>query len=200
MARCGYERRKHRRFLPGLGVPLETGSQPHGLRDPVGARPRRHRRSRPGQGPGGRQHGGSGPVPRGIPAAASAGISPPSRRSRTDTAPCSSWTPRSPRAPSPIDAPGMGADAVAAGAYKWLCGPFGIAVMYLGAPSRHEPRARPGGLSKPGGHLGYPHRSAGLPGGRVPVRVQHDGLRVGRRVREIDRIPRGHRHRPDLRP
>ena len=31
----------------------------------------------------------------------------------------------------PIDAPGMGVDAVAAGAYKWLCGPFGIAVMYL---------------------------------------------------------------------
>ena len=31
----------------------------------------------------------------------------------------------------PIDAPGMGIDAVAAGAYKWLCGPFGIAVMYL---------------------------------------------------------------------
>ncbi len=31
----------------------------------------------------------------------------------------------------PIDAPGMGVDAVAAGAYKWLCGPFGVAVMYL---------------------------------------------------------------------
>ena len=31
----------------------------------------------------------------------------------------------------PIDAPAMGVDAVAAGAYKWLCGPFGIAVMYL---------------------------------------------------------------------
>ncbi len=31
----------------------------------------------------------------------------------------------------PIDAPGMGVDALAAGAYKWLCGPFGIAVMYL---------------------------------------------------------------------
>ena len=31
----------------------------------------------------------------------------------------------------PIDAPGMGIDALAAGAYKWLCGPFGIAVMYL---------------------------------------------------------------------
>jgi len=34
----------------------------------------------------------------------------------------------------PIDAPGMGVDAVATGAYKWLCGPFGVAVMYL-APS-----------------------------------------------------------------
>ncbi len=31
----------------------------------------------------------------------------------------------------PIDAPAMGVDAVVAGAYKWLCGPFGIAVMYL---------------------------------------------------------------------
>ncbi len=31
----------------------------------------------------------------------------------------------------PIDARGMGVDAVAAGAYKWLCGPFGVAVMYL---------------------------------------------------------------------
>ncbi len=34
----------------------------------------------------------------------------------------------------PIDAPGMGVDAVAAGAYKWLCGPFGVAVMYLAPP------------------------------------------------------------------
>ena len=31
----------------------------------------------------------------------------------------------------PIDAPGMGIDAIATGAYKWLCGPFGAAVMYL---------------------------------------------------------------------
>lgn len=31
----------------------------------------------------------------------------------------------------PIDAPVMGVDAVITGAYKWLCGPFGAAVMYL---------------------------------------------------------------------
>lgn len=34
----------------------------------------------------------------------------------------------------PIDAPGSGVDAVIAGAYKWLCGPFGAAVMYLAPP------------------------------------------------------------------
>lgn len=41
----------------------------------------------------------------------------------------------------PIDAPGMGVDAVATGAYKWLCGPFGVAVMYLAPPlaTRLEP-------------------------------------------------------------
>jgi selenocysteine lyase/cysteine desulfurase len=31
----------------------------------------------------------------------------------------------------PIDAPASGADAIVAGGYKWLCGPFGAAVMYL---------------------------------------------------------------------
>ena len=31
----------------------------------------------------------------------------------------------------PIDAPASGADAIIAGSYKWLCGPFGAAVMYL---------------------------------------------------------------------
>lgn len=31
----------------------------------------------------------------------------------------------------PIDAPGSGVDAVVSGAYKWLCGPFGAAVMYV---------------------------------------------------------------------
>lgn len=31
----------------------------------------------------------------------------------------------------PIDAPSTGADAIIAGGYKWLCGPFGAAVMYL---------------------------------------------------------------------
>jgi len=31
----------------------------------------------------------------------------------------------------PIDAPDSGADAIVAGGYKWLCGPFGAAVMYL---------------------------------------------------------------------
>ena len=34
----------------------------------------------------------------------------------------------------PIDAPGMGVDAIVTGAYKWLCGPFGAAVMYLAPP------------------------------------------------------------------
>lgn len=41
----------------------------------------------------------------------------------------------------PIDAPAAGVDAVIAGAYKWLCGPFGAAVLYL-APhlqTRFEP-------------------------------------------------------------
>jgi cysteine desulfurase/selenocysteine lyase len=37
----------------------------------------------------------------------------------------------------PIDAPGLGLDALITGAYKWLCGPFGAAVMYL-APSLQE--------------------------------------------------------------
>ncbi len=37
----------------------------------------------------------------------------------------------------PIDAPGFGVDALISGAYKWLCGPFGAAVMYL-APHLHE--------------------------------------------------------------
>ncbi|MFQ5823131.1 MAG: aminotransferase class V-fold PLP-dependent enzyme [bacterium] len=31
----------------------------------------------------------------------------------------------------PIDAPGCAIDALVCGAYKWLCGPFGAAVMYL---------------------------------------------------------------------
>lgn len=31
----------------------------------------------------------------------------------------------------PIDAPGAGVDALVTAAYKWLCGPFGVAVMYL---------------------------------------------------------------------
>jgi selenocysteine lyase/cysteine desulfurase len=31
----------------------------------------------------------------------------------------------------PIDAPASGADVIVAGSYKWLCGPFGAAVMYL---------------------------------------------------------------------
>ena len=37
----------------------------------------------------------------------------------------------------PIDAPGLGVDALISGAYKWLCGPFGAAVMYL-APHLQE--------------------------------------------------------------
>jgi len=36
----------------------------------------------------------------------------------------------------PIDATGDGVDAVIAGGYKWLCGPFGAALMYL-APHLH---------------------------------------------------------------
>ena len=31
----------------------------------------------------------------------------------------------------PIDAPQCGADVIISGAYKWLCGPFGAALMYL---------------------------------------------------------------------
>ena len=31
----------------------------------------------------------------------------------------------------PIDAPALGIDALVCGAYKWLCGPFGAAFMYL---------------------------------------------------------------------
>lgn len=37
----------------------------------------------------------------------------------------------------PIDAPQSGADVIISGSYKWLCGPFGAAVMYL-APHLHE--------------------------------------------------------------
>ena len=36
-----------------------------------------------------------------------------------------------------IDAPACGADVIIAGSYKWLCGPFGAAVMYL-APRLHS--------------------------------------------------------------
>ena len=32
----------------------------------------------------------------------------------------------------PIDAPGEDIDALVSGGYKWLCGPFGAAVMYVG--------------------------------------------------------------------
>jgi selenocysteine lyase/cysteine desulfurase len=42
----------------------------------------------------------------------------------------------------PIDAPGEGVDALVCGAYKWLCGPFGAALMYL-APHLHT-RLEPG--------------------------------------------------------
>ena len=31
----------------------------------------------------------------------------------------------------PIDAPASGADIIISGAYKWLCGPFGAALMYI---------------------------------------------------------------------
>ena len=37
----------------------------------------------------------------------------------------------------PIDAPASGADVIIAGSYKWLCGPFGAAIMYL-APRLQE--------------------------------------------------------------
>ncbi|MCZ6695550.1 MAG: aminotransferase class V-fold PLP-dependent enzyme [Acidobacteria bacterium] len=36
----------------------------------------------------------------------------------------------------PIDVKALGADALIAASYKWLCGPFGVAVMYL-APHLH---------------------------------------------------------------
>ncbi|MDG1859862.1 MAG: aminotransferase class V-fold PLP-dependent enzyme, partial [Emcibacteraceae bacterium] len=36
-----------------------------------------------------------------------------------------------------IDAPQSGADVIISGSYKWLCGPFGAAVIYL-APHLHE--------------------------------------------------------------
>lgn len=42
----------------------------------------------------------------------------------------------------PIDAPASGADVIIAGSYKWLCGPFGAAVMYL-AP-RLQSKLEPG--------------------------------------------------------
>jgi len=42
----------------------------------------------------------------------------------------------------PIDAPASGADVIIAGSYKWLCGPFGAAVMYL-AP-RLQNKLEPG--------------------------------------------------------
>lgn len=37
----------------------------------------------------------------------------------------------------PIDGPKSGADVIISGSYKWLCGPFGAALMYL-APHLHE--------------------------------------------------------------
>jgi len=42
----------------------------------------------------------------------------------------------------PIDVAALGVDALIAASYKWLCGPFGVAVMYL-APQLHE-RLEPG--------------------------------------------------------
>jgi selenocysteine lyase/cysteine desulfurase len=42
----------------------------------------------------------------------------------------------------PIDVAALGVDALIAASYKWLCGPFGIAVMYV-APHLHE-RLEPG--------------------------------------------------------
>jgi selenocysteine lyase/cysteine desulfurase len=42
----------------------------------------------------------------------------------------------------PIDVGTLGADALITASYKWLCGPFGVAVMYL-APHLHE-RLEPG--------------------------------------------------------
>jgi len=37
----------------------------------------------------------------------------------------------------PIDARALGIDALVCGAYKWLCGPFGAAVMYLSPKLQH---------------------------------------------------------------
>ena len=42
----------------------------------------------------------------------------------------------------PIDVGALGVDALITASYKWLCGPFGVAVMYL-APHLHE-RLEPG--------------------------------------------------------
>ena len=42
----------------------------------------------------------------------------------------------------PIDAPASGVDIIIAGSYKWLCGPFGAAVMYM-AP-RLQSKLEPG--------------------------------------------------------
>lgn len=42
----------------------------------------------------------------------------------------------------PIDVGSLGIDALITASYKWLCGPFGVAVMYL-APHLHE-RLEPG--------------------------------------------------------
>jgi selenocysteine lyase/cysteine desulfurase len=42
----------------------------------------------------------------------------------------------------PLDVAALGVDALIAASYKWLCGPFGVAVMYL-APHLHE-RLDPG--------------------------------------------------------
>ena len=42
----------------------------------------------------------------------------------------------------PIDAPASKVDALIAGSYKWLCGPFGAAVMYL--DPRHQATIEPG--------------------------------------------------------
>src|SRR5262245_46861887 len=42
----------------------------------------------------------------------------------------------------PIDVGALGVDALVTASYKWLCGPFGVAVMYI-APHLHE-RLEPG--------------------------------------------------------
>ena len=155
--------------------------------------------SAPRQGPRGRQYGRGGPVPRGVPQRPALGP----RRLRGHRTP--------PRRPA-----GRGCHAVGrSGAHRRArhgrgrrgrrcvqvaVRPFRSRRHVPRAAPGHTTRARPGGLQKPEGHLGHPHRSARLPGGRVQVRVQHDGIRAGRRVREIDRVPRGHGYRPDLRP